>query len=118
MIEKQISNSIDKHTQTINKINVIKNNIESNERLINHNKNLIKNHRSEVLKTQNLYNDSKSSLDKLITKLSFEKKDKDSNSKELESSESIMSKIEQNLIDLNNHKDKLSKDLCVELGEH
>ena len=111
LIEKQITDVRDKHTQTINKINVIKNNIESNERLISHNKNLIKNHRNEVLKTQKLYNDSKSSLDKLIAKLSLENNDKDKNSNELENSKSTISQIEQNLIDLDNQKDKLSKNL-------
>ena len=43
--------------------------------------------------------------------MSSEKKDKDKNSNELVKNESSISKIEQNLISLENHKNKLSKDL-------
>ena len=111
LIEKKITSFQDQHSQIINKINLIKNNIDSNERLISHNKNLIKNHRNEVQEAQKLYNESKISLDKLKINLSSEKKDKDKNSNELVKNESSISKIEQNLISLENHKNKLSKDL-------
>ena len=111
LIEKKITSYQDKHSQIINKINIIENNIESNERLISHNTNLIKNNRDEALKAQKLYNDSKISLDKLLINLSSEKKRKIKTQNELEKNEIMYQKIEQNLISLENHKNKLSKDL-------
>ena len=113
LLEKKIAGMQESYLNSLNNISTYNNNIATNSRLIEEKNILIKSHRQQIASALNSQNDSKTSLEKNLKKLSLENKDKDKNAAELNNNNNSIKVIDDELLLLNQTRNDISKEMLA-----